>query len=104
MDKSSFTITEMSAAPDVKFQAAGYIIYETAGLFEKALNDSFQEEPKSLTIDMENVVVFTSVGIRVILKAVKTAKKKGIDFKVENPSETVRSVLKLSNLDKMLLR
>jgi len=104
MDKSNFTITELSAVPDVKLKAAGYIIYDTAGQFEKVLNDSFQNEPESLTVDMENVVVFTSVGIRVILKALKTAKKKGIEFNIENPSDTVRSVLKLSNLDKMLVK
>jgi len=104
MDKSPFTITGLSTAPDVKLAAQGYIVYDTAGQFEKALNDSFQDEPESITIDMENVVVFTSIGIRVILKTIKTAKKKGIEFKIENPSDIVRNVLMLSNLDKMLLK
>ena len=104
MDNSNFTITKQSAAPDIKLEAAGYIAYDTAGQFEMALNDAFQEDPEGVTVDMEKVTVFTSVGIRVILKAYKTAKKKGIDFQIGNPSGTVRNVLKLSRLDIMLVK
>jgi len=104
MDNSNFTITRQSAAPDIKLEAAGYIVYDTAGQFEKALSDAFQESPEGVTVDMEKVTVFTSVGIRVILKAYKTSTKKGIKFHIDNPSETVRNVLKLSKLDIMLLK
>ena len=102
MEKSSFTITGQSTARDVKIEAEGYIAYDTAAEFEKVLNDAFQHEPESITIDMEKVAVFTSIGIRVILKAYKKAKEKGVEFKVENPSDIVRSVLKLSKLEEML--
>ena len=104
MDRSSFTITELSAAPEVKLKTAGYIAYDTAGQFEKALNDSFQSVTESITIDMEDIVVFTSIGIRVILKALKTAAQKGIELKIENPSDIVINVLKLSNLTELLLK
>ena len=104
MDTSNFTITKQSDAPEIKLEAAGYVIYDTAGLFEQALSDSFKEGPESLTIDMEKVVVFTSVGIRVVLKAYKIATEKKIVFQIENPSEIVRNVFKLSNLEKMLIK
>jgi len=104
MDKSSFTITRQSDAPDIKLEVTGYITYDTAGQFEKALNDSFQDDPENITIDMEKVVVFTSIGIRVVLKAYKTAKEKGIVLQIENPSEMVKTVLNLSNLAEMLLK
>jgi len=104
MDNSNFSITKQSAAPDIKLEAAGYIVYDTAGQFEKALTDAFQESPEDVTVDMEKVTVFTSVGIRVVLKAYKTATKKGIEFHICNPSDTVRSVLKLSRLDIILLK
>jgi len=104
MDKSNFTITKQSGAPDVKLQAAGYIAYDTAVQFENALSDSFQEEPASITVDMENITVFTSVGIRVILKAYKVAKEKEVVFQIENPSSIVRNVFKLSKLDAILLK
>ena len=104
MDKVEFTITQLSGAPDAKFEAAGYIAFDTAGQFEKALKDSFQEEPESITVDMEKVVVFTSVAVRVVLKTYKNAKENGIEFQIENPSDIVRNVLKLSNLDTMLLK
>jgi len=104
MDKSTFTITGLSAAPDIKLEAAGYIAYDTAGQLEKALNDSFQDDPESITVDMENIVVFTSIGIRVLLKAIKTATQKGIKFQIENPSDIVKNVLRLSNLDEMLIK
>jgi len=104
MENSNFTITKITEAPDVKFEAAGYIIYDTAGQFVKALNDSFDESPESLTVDMENVVVFTSVGIRVILKVYKASEEKGVKFHIENPSDVVRNVLSLSGLDEMLVK
>ena len=103
MEKSKFTITGQTGVKDVKFEAAGYVIYDTAVMFEKTLSDAIGEEPESITIDMEKVVVFTSIGIRVILKAYKLTNKKGIIFKIENPSDIVRNVLKLSKLDTMLL-
>jgi len=104
MDKSNFTITKISEAPEVKLEAAGYIVYDTAGLFENVLTDLFQDDPESITVDMEKVVVFTSIGIRVVLKAYKTAKEKGLVFKIENPSDIVKNVLKLSNLTEFLLK
>ena len=104
MEKSSFSITGQTDVKDVKFEAAGYIVYDTAGQFEKTLSDALGGDPESITIDMENVVVFTSIGIRVILKAYKTANEKGIIFQIENPSNTVRNVLKLSNLDILLVK
>jgi len=99
----NFNITKLSEAPDIKFEAEGYIIYDTAGQLIKALNDSFDENPESLTIDMEKVVVFTSVGIRVVIKMYKAAEENGVKFQIVNPSEVVTSVLKLSGLDEMLV-
>ena len=104
MEKAKFTITRQSAAPDIKFEAAGYIVYDTAGQFEKVLNDAFQENPERITIDMEKVTVFTSLGVRVMLKAYKTATEKEVELKIENPSDIVRNVLKLSKLDIILLK
>ena len=99
----NFNITKLSEAPDIKFEAEGYIIYDTAGQLIKALNDSFDENPESLTIDMEKVVVFTSVGIRVVIKMYKAAEENGVKFQIVNPSEVVINVLKLSGLDEMLV-
>ena len=104
MEKSSFTVIESSAAPNIELEVGGYIAYDTAGQFEKAINDSLQDSPESLTVNMENVVVFTSVGIKIILKAYKNAKGKGTDFQIENPSEVVRNVLRLSDLTELLLK
>jgi len=103
VDKSNFTITGQSTEQGVKFEVSGYIVYDTAGQFEKALSESFRDDPESITIDMEKVVVFTSIGIRVVLKIFKMAKEKGVGFQIENPSEIVRSVLKLSKLEEMLV-
>jgi len=103
MDNSNCTITKRSEAPEVKLEVAGYIAYDTAGYFEKVMIESLQDDPEILAVDMEKVTIFTSIGIRVILKAYKLAKEKGIVLKVENPSEIVRSVLQLSNLVELLL-
>lgn len=103
MEKTDFTITSQTETDGVKLKAVGYIVYNTATQFEKALNDALSSNPKSLTIDMDKVVVFTSIAIRVILKAYKTAQEKGIKFQIENPSDIVRNVLKLSKLEEMLV-
>jgi len=104
MDKTNFTITTLSEAPDAKFEVAGYIVYETAGQLEKALTDSLKNDPVSITVDMGKVVLFTSIGIRVILKIYRSAAEKGIAFQITNPSDVVRNVMRLSNLADLLLR
>jgi len=103
MDNTNFSIRKVSEAPDVKFEAEGYIVYDTAGQLIKALSDSFDENPESVIIDMEKVVVFTSVGIRVVVKIYKAAEERGVKFKIINPSEVVINVLKLSGLEKLLM-
>ena len=104
MDKTNFTITKKAEAPEVIFEAAGYVVYDTAGLFEKTLSDSFNDDPKSLTVDMEKIDIFTSVGIRVVLKIYKNATEKGIEFNIINPSDVVKNVLEMSNLTTLLLK
>ena len=104
MENAKFTIIGLTEAPDVKFEAAGYIVYETAGQFEKTLSDSIIAGTESITVDMEKVVVFTSIAVRVILKVYKNATEKGIELIIENPSDIVRNVLKLSNLSEMLFK
>jgi len=104
MDNEKITITKLSEVPDTKLEVAGYIVYDTAVAFEKALNDSFQEEPESITVDMDKVVVFTSIGIKIILKAYKKAREKKVSFQLESPSDVVRNVLKLSDLTELLLK
>ena len=104
MESSNCTIIKRSEAPEIKLEVAGYIVYDTAGYFEKVLIESFQDNPESITVDMEKVVVFTSIGIRVILKAYKVSKEKGIVFQIDNPSDIVRNVMELSNLGSLMLK
>ena len=104
MEKSSISITEVSEAPQVEIEVSGYIAYDTAGQFEKAISDSLQNSPESLTVNMEKVVVFTSVGIKTILKAYKNAKERGTVFQIESPSDVVRNVLRLSDLTELLFK
>jgi len=104
MDNSNCTITKRSEAPELILEVEGYIAYDTAGYFEKVLIESFQDNPESITVDMEKVVVFTSIGIRVILKTYKASKEKGIEFQIVNPSDIVKNVLELSNLGTLMLK
>jgi len=99
----NFKITRLSEAPDIKFEAEGYIVYDTSGQFIQVLRDAFDEDPESITVDMQKVVVFTSIGIRVVLKIYKSVEEKGIKFKIINPSDVVIDVLKLSGLDELLV-
>ena len=83
------------------FELTGRINTTTASDFDKAMT-SATLEGKQITVNMLNVTLLTSVGIRVILKTWKTCAAGGGKFLLERPSQAVENVLGLSALEKML--
>ena len=101
---NDFTIVKQTIAGGVKFEAAGFINMNTAVDFEKALDGAVQAGEKSIILDMGKVVALTSFGVRVILKTYKATAAKGGKFQIENPSPTILAVLKISNLEQLLVK
>ena len=98
------TIKETQLKTGVKYDIKGRITTTTTSKFEKTLDDALEIGYKNIVMNMAEVTIMTSVGIRIILKTFKEANKEGRRLLIEDPSEVVKNVLGLSNLAQMLVR
>lgn len=89
---------------DVKFTAIGRVTTTSANKLDSYLSEMIKPETGTIILNMKDITLLTSAGIRVILKTFKESKKEGIKFFIENPSENVKNVLGLSALQQMLIR
>ena len=89
---------------DVKFTAKGRVTTLSAEKLDSYLSEMIKPETGTIILNMADVDLLTSVGIRVILKTFKESRKEGIKFFIEAPSQNVRNVLGLSALEAMLLK
>ncbi|MCL2170765.1 MAG: STAS domain-containing protein [Defluviitaleaceae bacterium] len=69
--------------------------------FREAMNQALRKG-RFITLNMSDVTLLTSVGIRVILWTYKQCAATNGRFLIENPSQSVKSVLGLSALEQML--
>ena len=98
-----FSMTKSEMGNSVRFEAKGRITTTTARDFEIDLDRALKNGQVFITLNMKNVVLLTSSGIRVILKVFKQAAAAGGKFRIENPSANVQNVLGLSTLQQMLV-
>lgn len=110
MDNLDLTITkdeipdETGADKTVRFHVSGRIYYYTSPSLQKALDDAFDGGMINIIVNMSEVEYLCSSGIKALLKTHKDAVKAGGSLSVEQPSEHVRSVLKMTALDDILIR
>jgi anti-anti-sigma factor len=97
------TIKKTPIYPNVTLYAAGRITTESANVLEKELILAL-DEYDVIVLDMREVQLLTSTGIRVILKTYKAAVTNKKVFQIQSPSEMVKNVLGLSNLELMLVK
>jgi len=83
------------------FAISGRITAMTAIDFEKAMNQALRESV-FITINLADVTLLTSVGIRVVLKTYKQCDALGGKFIIEDASQPVQNVLGLSALEQMM--
>lgn len=83
------------------FELNGRVNTTTATDFEREMTKAL-ESGSHITVNMYDVTLLTSVGIRVILKTYKLCTSSGGKFLVEKPSQAVQNVLGLSALEQML--
>jgi len=87
----------------VKFKAVGRITTVNEAYFEKMLTDALEEGFNRIILNMQEVTIMTSIGIRIILKTYKSCLEAGGRFRIEDPSTVVQNVMGLSALQQMMV-
>lgn len=98
-----FTMIKENEEDVAKFTIIGRITTTTANEFDKRLDDELFYGLNNIILNMSQVTLLTSTGLRVILKTYKKAENAGGRLQIEAPSENVRKVLELSMLEQMLI-
>lgn len=98
-----FTMIKENEDNIAKFIITGRITTTTANEFDKRLDDELFYGLNHIILNMKQVTLLTSTGLRVILKTYKKAENAGGKLQIEEPSESVRKVLGLSMLEQMLI-
>jgi len=83
------------------FELKGRVNTASAEDFDKEMTKAMKDG-HYITVNMYNVTLLTSVGIRVILKTYKLCTSAGGKFLLEKPSQAVENVLGLSALEQLL--
>ena len=76
----------------------------SAEKLDSYLSEMIKPGIRRIILNMRDISLLTSAGIRVILKTYKESMKAGIAFFIEQPSENVKNVLGLSALQQMLIQ
>ncbi len=75
---------------------------ESAPEVEKALLDVLGGDAETLLVDVSDVTLLASAGLRTLLVATKEASKLGKKSVLVGPTPTARRVLQISRLDSVL--
>jgi len=78
---------------------SGRVDSSTAPELEDAFQGRLNNGRYNLVLDMSEVNYLSSAGLRAMVSALRTCKKKGGDVRVADPSERVQEVLELAGLD-----
>jgi len=97
------TMERVKASAGVKFKVVGRITTNNEVYFEKMLTDALAEGFNLIILNMQEVTLMTSIGIRIILKTYKSCLEAGGRFRIEDPSEVVKNVMGLSALQQMMV-
>ena len=84
----------------------GPVDHENAEDFESHLIPSVEEASRSggnLIIDFRNVGYMTSVGLRVLMMAVKVAEPASVKILVTGMNETMREIFHISGFEKLFV-
>jgi len=100
---NELTMERVETANGVKFKVIGRITTANENYFDKQLSDALAEGFSRIVLNMREVTLMTSIGIRIILKTYKGCMEAGGKFQIEDPSEVVKNVLGLSALQQMMV-
>ena len=97
------TVSKTVTDNGVEFQVEGRINTTNAGILEQALENAIQDGHINIVLNMRMVTFLTSVGIRLILKTHKKCTEAGGKFQIQDPSRSVKNVLRLSALHQIFV-
>ncbi|MCL2819772.1 MAG: STAS domain-containing protein [Oscillospiraceae bacterium] len=100
---SELTMDRVETNEGIKFNVTGRITTVNENFFGKKLSDALEEGFTHIVLNMREVTIMTSIGIRIILKTYKSCMEAGGKFQIEDPSEVVKNVLGLSALQQMMV-
>ena len=105
MSYRKFVINEVERDEEtVFFTAEGVVSSSNDHHLETYFNRAIEDGCINIIIDMSEIDLFTSAGIRVVLKTHKNLKEKGGCLKIKDPSSHVEGVLGMVALDELLLK
>jgi len=103
MDNEDLKITENIEEGTCRLYVKGRVDSNTADILLLKLEETLGNGHKSIILNMTQVDYLSSIGIRVLMKVFKQAKKKGSSFNIDRPSEIVRNVLGMVALKELLI-
>jgi anti-sigma B factor antagonist len=93
----------VSQEPEVQvLGCSGKLTMVTARHLREAVEQSLTAGPPRLILDLGRVEFVDSSGLGALISALKRARQGGGDLRIADVTEQVRTVLKLTNLDRVL--
>ena len=81
---------------------AGELDLYNADEVRDALGEAIAGSPARIVVDMEQTTFLDSSGLGALIAGLKSARQAGGDLRVARPTEAVRTVFSLTNLDRVL--
>jgi len=85
-----------------EFSLVGEIDISNAHYFKRQLETALAEKRQDIEIDLEGLSYIDSTGLGVIIGIYGDVKDEGLAVKVKNPKDSVKKLLSISGLDKVL--
>lgn len=92
-----FSIHLDRSSGDPVLKCSGRLTYETSELFRSEVKKLLAER-KTIHVDLSGLRFMDSSGLGTILSTYVSAKSAGCELMLENPSENVRELLKMTHL------
>lgn len=81
----------------------GEVDISNADEFRKELNDAYDNQPSNLIINLAGLSYIDSTGLGVIIGIFGKIKEKDHKISLVEPRDNVKKLLRITNLDKVLL-
>ncbi|QWC85522.1 STAS domain-containing protein [Nocardioidaceae bacterium] len=90
------------AATHVVLTAPERLTMTSAGRLKSSVDDIVRQHPPRVVVDLSTTDFVDSSGLGALVGGLKSARQAGGDLRLAGAGEQVRSVLRLTNLDRVL--
>jgi len=98
-----FTTTTSVVDDTTVVRPEGNLNMASAAELRTAVEQAILEGPSRVVVDLQGVPFIDSSGLGALIGCLKTARDHGGDLRIASPGAQVTMVLKLSNVDRVLL-